>query len=546
VKGLPGRRQGPRDELAERLEALVEAADALRGRAPDEVVQRVDALARKAGGRVALGADRTVVALAGSTGSGKSSLFNAVVGLELAVTGVRRPTTAESMACVWGADGSGALLDWLDVPPGRRVAHESELDPSSHGLAGLVLLDLPDHDSMVASHRAEVDRLVALVDLLVWVVDPQKYADAVLHEQYLRRLSGHGAVVVVVLNQVDRLTEHQRAQCLTDLHRLVERDGLAEVSVLAVSARTGEGLDALTALLRGAVSGRRAVTDRLAADVSALAHDLASSAGLSDGLAAGRPAGAVPAPASGPAEDRLVAAVSDAVGVAGLTGVVRAVQRRRAQDVVGYPLARLARRSRGAAGTQADATALALAVGDSTPVVDARVDLAVREYVDEATAGLPPEWRRRLRAQVDHDSSSWAAALAGEVVAEAAEPVPTPRWWSLPSVLQAVAFTVAGVGLAWLVALLVLGVGAPVAPSAPTVGGLPWPGVLLVVGVAASMLLSLAVATVPSRWGDRAAGRARERMEQRVRAAVERQVSAPVRAEAERRDRAVSALGRAA
>ena len=50
-------------------------------------------------------------------------------------------------------------------------------------LAGLVLLDLPDHDSTVAAHRIEVDRLVALVDLLVWVLDPQKYADAAVHER---------------------------------------------------------------------------------------------------------------------------------------------------------------------------------------------------------------------------------------------------------------------------------------------------------------------------------------------------------------------------
>ena len=87
-------------------------------------------------------------------------------------------------------------MQWLGVP--RRQTHwrhgpglrEEELGQ----LAGLVLLDLPDHDSTVLEHQHEVDRLVDLVDLLVWVVDPQKYADEALHENYLRRLSGHAAV----------------------------------------------------------------------------------------------------------------------------------------------------------------------------------------------------------------------------------------------------------------------------------------------------------------------------------------------------------------
>ena len=41
--------------------------------------------------------------------------------------------------------------------------------------------------------------------MLVWVLDPQKYADAAVHDRYLRPLAGHGEVMLVVLNQVDRL-----------------------------------------------------------------------------------------------------------------------------------------------------------------------------------------------------------------------------------------------------------------------------------------------------------------------------------------------------
>nr|WP_051876357.1 hypothetical protein [Cellulosimicrobium sp. MM] len=95
-----------------------------------------------------------------------------------------------------------------------------------------MLLDLPDHDSVVVEHRVRAERLVERADLLVWVVDPQKYADAALHERYLRPLAGHGSVVVLVLNQVDRLTPADADACLADLRRLAAEDGLADARVL--------------------------------------------------------------------------------------------------------------------------------------------------------------------------------------------------------------------------------------------------------------------------------------------------------------------------
>src|SRR5690606_15305226 len=97
----------------------------------------------------------TVVAVAGATGSGKSSLFNALAGRPLADVGVRRPTTAITEAAVFGG-GAGELLDWLGVT--RR--HVLTTDDDDDDLTGLVLLDLPDHDSVEAAHRDEVDRLV--------------------------------------------------------------------------------------------------------------------------------------------------------------------------------------------------------------------------------------------------------------------------------------------------------------------------------------------------------------------------------------------------
>src|SRR5690606_39507694 len=144
----------------------------------------------RAGVRRGLSVAHTVVALAGATGSGKSSLFNALAGAPVAKVGVMRPTTAAAQAAVWDPEGAGPLLDWLGVR--RRHVVDPSADPAEREPGGLILLDLPDHDSIEASHRLEVNRLVGLVDLLVWVLDPQKYADAAVHERYLRPLARHG------------------------------------------------------------------------------------------------------------------------------------------------------------------------------------------------------------------------------------------------------------------------------------------------------------------------------------------------------------------
>jgi len=130
-----------------------------------------------------------------------------------------------------------------------------------------VLIDLPDHDSTAAEHRAEVDRLVEVVDAFVWVVDPQKYADAALHEGYLRRFAGHAAVTLVVLNQIDLLAETDRAATQEHLGRMLAEDGLVGVRVLPTSTTTGAGVDALRRELAARVAERRALLARLDADL---------------------------------------------------------------------------------------------------------------------------------------------------------------------------------------------------------------------------------------------------------------------------------------
>ena len=160
---------------------------------------------KRAGERLRLSGSHTVVALAGGTGSGKSTLFNALSGATFSPPGVTRPMTRHVHACVWGMQGAAPLLDWLGVQRRHRYARASVLDSGESDLDGLILLDLPDHDSVVTASMAAVDRLSKLADMVIWVLDPQKYADAAVHNRYLIPLAGHAAVFTVVLNQIDTL-----------------------------------------------------------------------------------------------------------------------------------------------------------------------------------------------------------------------------------------------------------------------------------------------------------------------------------------------------
>jgi GTP-binding protein EngB required for normal cell division len=260
----------------ERLRAFDELVRLSAPRLDTEAFREAQALLDRVRERRRLSLDHTVVAFAGTTGSGKSSLFNAVCGIDLSLVSARRPTTAAPIACAWQAEGAAGLLDRLGVAERMRFVR-----PAADGggaddadLSGLVLLDLPDHDSVVEHHRTQVDRLIGLVDVVVWVLDPEKYADASVHERYLRPLAGHADVMLVVLNQIDRLPEDAVPQCTEDLRRLLDEDGLAAgehgeagTQVLAASAVTGEGLPELRETLAQVVRERGAANRRIRADL---------------------------------------------------------------------------------------------------------------------------------------------------------------------------------------------------------------------------------------------------------------------------------------
>ena len=120
-------------DIGARVDGLEQAVDAARGRVDDAVVDDAQAVVDRAASRLKLSADHTVVALAGATGSGKSSTFNALTELELSAVGVRRPTTSWATACVWGRDGAEELLEWLGIPARHQVTRDSMLSSGRRG-----------------------------------------------------------------------------------------------------------------------------------------------------------------------------------------------------------------------------------------------------------------------------------------------------------------------------------------------------------------------------------------------------------------------------
>ena len=124
------------------------------------------------------------------------------------------------------------------------------------------------------SNRAEAERVLALVDLFVWVTDPQKYADARLHDDYVAALASHDAVMLVVLNQGGSPHPPRGRRVRRRPKRLLVRDGVRQATVLPVSAN-GRRPDALGQRLANTVAGAAASRTRLAADVRSAAQRLA-------------------------------------------------------------------------------------------------------------------------------------------------------------------------------------------------------------------------------------------------------------------------------
>ncbi|MBW5485052.1 GTPase [Streptomyces bambusae] len=450
--------------LRTRLEALRHLVGLSRTRLDGRTLAEAGRVLDEAAARRGLSPHHTVVAVAGATGSGKSTLFNSLAGVQISETGLRRPTTAAPIACSW-TDGAAGLLDRLEIP-GRLRRRPRETGEAAGALQGLVLVDLPDLDSAVGEHRAHVDRVLALVDAVVWVVDPEKYADAVLHERYLRPLAGHAEVTFVVLNQVDRLPGDAADQVLDDLRRLLDEDGMAlgehgepGATVLGLSALTGEGVGELRELLGQFTQERGAATRRISADVDRAAARLRPLY-----VADGRPE--IGEAARADFEDRL----AEAVGAYAAGLAAERAWRRNANKACGTPWLRLWRwyETRRAPQRLGGLAALA-AIGGRTfgaepePPAEQevtarqRVEQAVRSVADEAAAGLPEPWAQAVRETAARGAVRLPEEL-DELAVTAGVPAgkpPRPAWWPVAVLTQASMTLLQICGGLWLVGQIV-------------------------------------------------------------------------------------------
>ncbi len=465
---LKGRGRTPRastEQVTARLDALERVLEMGGDRLEPEPARRATAVLGRTGQRLRLGLEHTVVAFAGATGSGKSSLFNAVCGTDVSTVGARRPTTAKATGLVIG-DGGDDLLDWLGVPRRHRlpVARTPE-GPAD--LDGLILLDLPDHDSTAVAHRLEVDRLVRLVDLMVWVVDPQKYADDALHSGYLRPMAAHAGVMVVVLNQIDRLPPDQVGACLHDLRRLLAADGLGEVPVLGVSARTGAGLDDLRAKIGSAISAHAVVAARALADLDTAAADLAPSVADTE-----------LDPEKVPGQRMLIDTLVGAAGAASVLNAVAVDYRRQAHVRTGWPFTRWVSKLRRnpmerfrlgsrTARPQLEAGRLdRTSLPAPTQGQQAQVALATRRIATECSTGLPLRWADAVREAAQPPGPDLADAL-DRAVTRVEFGYRRPLWWSFFGLVQLLLALTGVLGLLWLGGLAVMGYFRLPEPSTP-------------------------------------------------------------------------------
>ncbi|MEO3811888.1 GTPase [Sphaerisporangium sp. B11E5] len=528
VSGARAGTMDKRKDLGYRLSALARVVELGPGRVDPELLAESGRLLMRAGDRLKLSGDHTVVALAGGTGSGKSSLFNRISGLELSPIGVRRPTTARTHACVWGLDGAGPLLDWLQIQWRHRFARASALDRGESQLHGLILLDLPDHDSIRAITDHEADRLIKMADLIVWVLDPQKYADAATHTRYVRELAGHEAVTVFALNQADRLAPEELAECVVDLSDLLKSEGVAQPRIVPTSATTGRGVNSLKSVLAESVAGRRAAVQRLEADLDRMMVKLTK---------------VMPAPevmTVSPEidlarQEGLTDALCDAVGVSAVGEAMENVYGARSVAWVGWPYARWAARLRPdpahslRLGNFRDEIKAVTATSISAQ--PAEVENAVQALADGLTPGMPEAWRDGVRDAARTNLRHLPQVISDDVAEIAPRLDRVPAWWRLLKIWQYFLVLLFVAGLAWAGSIFFYGVLRPAEPAPELlsdVSALPW----VVLMIASVLGLGLLSAIASRNFVVLGAAKERESLERdmrrRIAAVAKEQVVRPV------------------
>ena len=522
-----------------RLETLLKETD---NRLSDFTAQEADRILRRVHERIALSPDHVVTAIAGATGSGKSSLFNALIRFDLAPVGAIRPTTTTGLACVWDpahAEASTALLDRIGVAPNNRILRGSLLDGAGRTaepeLAPLVLIDLPDHDSAVRAHRDETDRATAAADLLLFVTDPQKYADASWHERYLRHLDHHQETLVVILNKSDELNAADARACAQDLSRMLTESGLSDVPVLLTSTRTGEGLQQLRELIAERVRRKQAALLRSEADVDRAATLIAAE--LTPRV------GHIPEPLTPQAKSATLLAIGDSTSMQALSDLIGATYRRRASLVTGWPLRHavmtLISRVRGGADARYTPWTGVVATEPAPPPIQhGDVEHAVATAVDHVAEALPAPWAKEMRRIGDRCVKSLSDTLDATLSGTEVGPRLIPRWWTAVQVLHWMLLTAALVGVGGAVAYAASGGGKD--SSLPDTSPIPFPLLVAIAALAGGALLDLVCRPAARRAAARLRVKVGERMTERLQAAADQLLFAPLVAEHARYDRAWS------
>ncbi|WP_236828519.1 MULTISPECIES: GTPase domain-containing protein [unclassified Blastococcus] len=207
----------------------------------------------------------------GSTGAGKSTLVNSLVGAPVTTAGVLRPTTRAPVLVCARVDAASFSGD--RVLPGLARVTGGDGGPGTLQLvvrddvpAGLAVLDAPDVDSVVTANRDLAGQLLAAADLWVFVTTAARYADAVPWD-LLRTAEERGTALAVVL---DRVPPEAAAEISADLAAMLRDAGLASARLFVVEERPledGRLPEDQVAPLRGWLHGLAADQEQRAAVV---------------------------------------------------------------------------------------------------------------------------------------------------------------------------------------------------------------------------------------------------------------------------------------
>jgi hypothetical protein len=226
-----------RSSIAHSLERVVEfleenAAFLLPAETRQSLSERALALLEKA----RCPGELLYVGILGGTGVGKSSLINALARKEISTPSDRRPFT--DRAVVYRHRTVPSALDkfqhLLRTPD---ALHDSDI------IRDLVLLDLPDFDSQEQANRRTVLEILPALDSVVWVVSPEKYADAAFY-RFVKQTAISQQNFTFVFNKADEVlgeNESQRHQILKELlgdlaFRLKHEAGVEQPRIFSVSA----------------------------------------------------------------------------------------------------------------------------------------------------------------------------------------------------------------------------------------------------------------------------------------------------------------------